>query len=58
MPGRGCTFDQIAETIDRFLSGRFRALRGPVFITARQRASTATRHQERITAIVSQEGTP
>ena len=59
MPGRGCTFDQIAETIDRFTEvvgfDRYRDLR--VRLRRANRLPTRNvKHPERITAIVSQNG--
>ncbi|MFZ3325134.1 MAG: alpha/beta hydrolase [Methylocella sp.] len=58
MPGRGCTFDQIAETIDRFTEVvGFERFAIYVFdYGAPTGFRLATRHPERITAIVSQNG--
>ncbi len=58
MPGRGCTFDRIAETIDRFTEAvGFDRYAVYVFdYGAPTGFRLAVKHPERITAIVSQNG--
>ena len=58
MPGRGCTFDRIAETIDRF-TGIVGFGRYAVYVFdygAPTGFRLAVKHPERITAIISQNG--
>ena len=58
MPGRGCTFDQIAETIDRFteIVGFDRYAVYVFDYGAPTGFRLAVKHPERITAIISQNG--
>ncbi len=58
MPGRGCTFDRIAETIDRFTEAiSFDRYAVYVFdYGAPTGFRLAVKHPERITAIISQNG--
>ncbi len=58
MPGRGCTFDQIAETIDRFTEvvGFDRYAVYVFDYGAPTGFRLAVKHPERITAIISQNG--
>jgi pimeloyl-ACP methyl ester carboxylesterase len=58
MPGRGCTFDRIAETIDRFTEAvGFDRYAVYVFdYGAPTGFRLAVKHPERITAIISQNG--
>ena len=58
MPGRDCTFDQIAESIDRFTEvvgfDRYRGL--CLRLRRSDRLPARAQHPERITAIISQNG--
>jgi pimeloyl-ACP methyl ester carboxylesterase len=58
MPGRGCTFDQITETIDRFTEviGFDRYAVYVFDYGAPTGFRLAVKHPERITAIISQNG--
>ena len=58
MPGRGCTFDRIAETIDRFTEvvGFDRYAVYVFDYGAPTGFRLAVKHPERITAIISQNG--
>jgi pimeloyl-ACP methyl ester carboxylesterase len=58
LPGRGCTFDRIADTIDRFteIAGVDRYALYVFDYGAPTGFRLAVRHPERITAIISQNG--
>ena len=58
LPGRGCTFDRIADTIDRFteIAGVDRYALHVFDYGAPTGFRLAVRHPERITAIISQNG--